>query len=99
MKKYTFEAPKRQWEKPTEPKYVFCAPARLSVVAENPQEAQEKAAQRFQEEYAGTGVLLGDMKLVAEHDLPVDWSYGYGDERKSGRTGDIGDLVGDHVIR
>jgi hypothetical protein len=39
------------------------------------------------------------MKLVAEHDLPVDWSYGYGDERKSGRTGDIGDLVGDHVIR
>jgi hypothetical protein len=31
--------------------------------------------------------------------LPTDWSYGYGDSRKSGSTADIGDLVGDNVIR
>jgi hypothetical protein len=29
----------------------------------------------------------------------VDWSYGYGDERKSGATASLGDLVGNNTIR
>lgn len=34
MKKYIFEAAIKQWEKPTEPKYVFCPEGRIGVFAE-----------------------------------------------------------------
>jgi hypothetical protein len=99
MKKYVYEASKKQWEKPTEPKYLFCPPAQVTVYADSEEEALVLAQAKLKAEYAGTGFLLGEAKLVAAHELPVDWSYGYGDERKSGPTGTIGDLVGNHVIR
>ena len=35
MKKYFFEAAKKQWEKPTEPKQYLCATAKVTVIAEN----------------------------------------------------------------
>ena len=100
MKKYFFETAKTQREKPTEPKYVSCAPARTIVYAETEEEAYAKAEAKLQAEYYGTGtLLLGDLKLTASFEQPVDWSYGYGDERRSGPTGEIGDLVGNSVIR
>ena len=41
MKKYFFEADRKQWEKPTEPKYLFCAAARTWAIAETEEEARE----------------------------------------------------------
>ena len=46
MKKYFFEVDKKQLEKPTEPKYVFCAPARVWAVAETEDEARAIAADK-----------------------------------------------------
>jgi hypothetical protein len=38
--------------------------------------------------------------LTKTAELPVDWSYGYDDARKSGATETLGDLVGTgNVIR
>ncbi|MCD7749140.1 MAG: hypothetical protein LUH42_03705 [Oscillospiraceae bacterium] len=99
MKKYIYEAAKTQREKPTEPNYLFCAPAQTAVVAANEAEAKALAEKSFRDEFHGTGVLLGEAKLVASYDLAVDWSYGYDDQRRSGPTGGIGDLVGNNVIR
>lgn len=99
MKKYFFEAARKQLEKPTEPKYVFCTTAKTIVCAEDEAAARELAEEKLKKEYAGSGILLGEVKCVAECDLPTDWSYGYGDARRSGPTEDIGDLVGNHVIR
>lgn len=99
MKKYYFEAAKKQLEKPTEPKYLFCTTAKTWVVAENEAEAKTLAAAKLQEKYHGAGVVLGEPVLTKSAELPVDWSYGYGDARKSGATASIGDLVGNNVIR
>ena len=38
----------------------------------------------LREEYYGTGVLLGQVKLSGVTELAVDWNYGYGDDRGSG---------------
>lgn len=99
MKKYFFEAAKKQLEKPTEPNYVFCSTAKVIVCAENEAEAKTLATEKLCKKYNGTGVVLGEAKLTACRELPLDWSYGYGDERKSGDTASIGDLVGNHMIR
>lgn len=99
MKKYFYEAQKKQLEKPTEPLYVYCAKARCVVCAENEAEAEVLAAKKLQEKLCGKGVVLGKLVLTKCTELPVDWSYGYGDDRKSGDTASIGDLVGNHVIR
>jgi hypothetical protein len=99
LKKYTFEAPRVQWEKPTEPKYIFCRTATVTVLAENEAEAKALAEDKLKKEYAGTGMLLGEARLLGVVDLPVDWSYGYGNERKSGATASLGDLVGNNTIR
>lgn len=99
MKKYVYEAAKKQLEKPTEPKYNFCATAKVTVYAESAAKAKKLAAAKLRENYLGTGTVLGEPKLVSCVDLPVDWSYGYGSERKSGPTDKIGDLVGNYVIR
>jgi hypothetical protein len=99
MKKYVYEAAKNQWEKPTEPRYIFCRKAQIAVTAETEEEARAIAAARLREQYLGTGVILGEVQLADIKDLPVDWSYGYGDERRSGDTAAIGDLVGNNVIR
>lgn len=99
LTKYIFEADKRQLEKPTEPKYVSCAPARVSVYAGSEAEAKTLALKAFREKFAGTGVVLGEAVLVESHAAPEDWSYGYGASRKSGRTGTLGDLVGKNIIR
>ncbi|MCD8088923.1 MAG: hypothetical protein LUE22_10165 [Oscillospiraceae bacterium] len=99
MKKYIYEAAKTQREKPTEPKYVFCAPAQTTVVAASEEEAKALAEKNFRDEFYGSGVLLGEVKLVTVFDLAVDWSYGYDDKRRSGPTDTIGDLVGNNVIR
>lgn len=99
MKKYLFEAAKKQLEKPAEPKYVFCAAAKTTVCAENKETALTLAQEKLRREYSGSGIQLGQVKLVAEYDLPTDWSYGYGDARRSGPTEEIGDLVGGNVIR
>ena len=80
MKKYVFEAAKTQWEKPTEPKYVFCKPAGVTVFgAADEAEAAEMAAKKLRCRFQGTGVrFLGDVKLVAVYDVPESWSYGGG---------------------
>ena len=86
MKKYYFEANKKQLEKPTEPLYVFCAPARVWAVAETEEEARAAAAEKLNAKYHGTGALLDDehLRLTKSADLPVDWSYGYGEDRGTG---------------
>ncbi len=99
MKRYYFEADKKQWEKPTEPKYLFCATAKTAVYAEDEEEARVLAAEKLRSQYHGTGTLLGEIRLMDIESLPVDWSYGYGDERKSGDTASIADRIGNHVIR
>ena len=99
MKKYYFEAQKKQLEKPTEPSYVYCAPAKCFVLAESEAEAAVLAEKKLGEQYYGSGFVLGKPVLTKCVELPVDWSYGYGDERKSGDTASIGDLVGNNVIR
>lgn len=99
MKKYYFNAQKKQLEKPTEPLYVNCAPATCWVIAENEAEALELAEKKFRAKYHGSGTVLGKPVMTKCVELPVDWSYGYGDERRSGSTDEIGDLVGNNVIR
>ncbi len=99
MKKYYFQAQKKQLEKATEPSYVYCAPAKCFVLAESEAEAAALAEAKLREMYHGTGVVLGRAVLTKCAELPVDWSYGYGDGRKSGDTASIGDLVGNNVIR
>ncbi len=99
MKKYYYEAQKKQLEKPTEPNYLYCSTAKCWVIAENEAEAAVLAEQKLHEAYYGSGTVLGKPVLTKSAELPVDWSYGYGDERKSGDTASIGDLVGSSVIR
>ena len=84
MKKYIFEAAKKQWEKPTEPKYVFCPEARIPVFAESEAEAEALAAAKLREVYLGTGFLTGALRLAETAETAVDWNYGYGDERGVG---------------
>ena len=84
MKKYIFEATKRQWEKPTEPKQYLCATAKATVIANDEKEAQAKAAAKLREKYLGSGTILGEIRLVDTLELATDWSYGYGDGRKAG---------------
>ena len=84
MKNYTFTAEKKQWEKPTEPKYEFCPPASVTVQAESEAEARVLAEARLREKYLGTGILLGQVKLAGSSAPAVDWNYGYGDDRGSG---------------
>ena len=97
MKKYVYEAARRQWEKPTEPKYRFCAPATVTVCAENETEAIEKADKKLTEEFFGTGVVLQDLRLVQTTELPVDWNYGYGDARGTGSASDREALIRDNT--
>ncbi len=99
MKKYFFEAAKNQLEKPTEPRYLFCSTAKTAVCAESEEEARAIAEKKLREEYAGTGVILGDIKLMDIESIPTDWSYGYGDELRSGPIEDVSGLVGGSVIR
>lgn len=98
MKKFFFEADKKQWEKPTEPKYVFCAPARVWAVAENEAEARALALDKLNAKYRGTGTLIDDehLRLTKSADLPVDWSYGYGEARRAGSAGDKAALRADN---
>ena len=93
MKKYVYEAARRQWEKPTEPKYRFNAPAIVTVCADSETEAIEKADRQLTAEYFGTGVVLQDLRLVKTIDLPVDWNYGYGDDRGTGSASDREALI------
>lgn len=89
MKKYFFEVDKTQLEKPTEPKYVFCAPARVWAMAESEDAARADALDKLRAKYHGTGTLLGqDLRLTKAVDVPVDWNYGYGDGRASGTAED-----------
>ena len=99
MKKYFYEADRRQWEKPTEPKYIFNTTAKTWVIAETEEEAKALAQAKLNAAYYGSGCLIGEARLTKTAALPVDWSYGYGDDRKSGATAELGDLVGNHVIR
>lgn len=99
MKKYYFEADKKQWEKPTEPKYMFCATAKVVVTAETQAAAKKLAKEKLREKYHGTGVLLGEPRLTKTAELPVDWSYGYGDERRAGNARDRKALARDSAIR
>ena len=99
MKKYIFETKKKQWEKPTEPKYVFCATAKCTVFAESLEEAKKIAVDKLTRQYLGSGIrFLDDITLLGEYELPVDWSYGYGKDRKTGTTKEIGDLKLNNVI-
>lgn len=95
MKKFFFEADKKQWEKPTEPKYVFCAPARVWAIAETEEEARAAALEKLAGKYGCTGTILDDehLRLTKAVDLAEDWNYGYGDARGSGDAGDRAALL------
>lgn len=97
MKKYTFEAKKKLLDRPSQPDYLFVAPASVTVLADDESTALERADKALTEQYFGTGVLLSDIHLVRCDELPEDWSYGYGDERVWGDG--ITDPVGDAQIR
>lgn len=99
MKKYYCEAQKKQLEKPTEPKYVFCTMAKCFVLAENEAEALEKAAAEFREMYHGTGTVLGQIKITKSAALPVDWSYGENEDAVAGDAAAMAELVRHNVIR
>ena len=89
MKKYFFEVDKKQLEKPTEPEYMFCAPARVWAAAETEEEARKLAWEKLNAKYHGTGMLLGcDLRLTKATDPAEDWNYGYGDGRKKGNAKD-----------
>ena len=76
MKKYLFEATKRQWEKPTEPKQYLCATAKAMVCAENEADAKALEEEKLRKRYRGSGTVLGQARLVEEYDLPVSWDGG-----------------------
>lgn len=99
MKKYFFEAQKKQLEKPTEPLYVSCAKAVCIVYAENETEAAALAEQKLRAKYHGTGAVLGKPVLTKTAELPADWNYGYGDARRAGTKADQEALLADYVIR
>ena len=88
MKKYFFEATKKQWEKPTEPKQYLCATAKVTVCAENLRKAKVLAADELHKTYPAVGTVIGELRLIGEAELPVDWNYGYGDGRKKGNAKD-----------
>ncbi len=103
MKKYFYEAQKKQLEKPTEPLYVSCAKAVCFVCAESEAEAAVLAEKKLRAKYHGAGVVLGKPVLTKTAELPTDWNYGYGDARKAGtKAGTKADqeaLLADYVIR
>lgn len=99
MKKFVFEAAKKQLEKPTEPKYVFCARAQVIVYADTKAQAKKLAEEKLRENYQGKGTVLGEAEFVRCDDLPADWSYGYGDERQTGAFRKIKNPNGNYVIR
>lgn len=99
MKKYVFEAAKGQLEKPTEPKYLFCTTAKTILFAESEDEARVLAENDLRRMYYGTGVALGEAKCVSCTDLPVDWSYGYGDARGTGTAEEKAALATRYMIR
>jgi len=85
MKKYYFEVDKKQLEKPTEPLYVFCAPARTWAIADSEEQARSLALEKLNAKYHASGMYLGqELRLTNVADLPADWNYGYGDERLAG---------------
>ena len=88
MKKFTFEANKKQWEKPTELSQKYVAPARVSVCAETKAQALKLAKEELRKHYLGSGTILGEVRLVGTADLAVDWNYGYGDKRGKGTAKD-----------
>lgn len=99
MKKYYCEAQKKQLEKPTEPKYLFCATAKCFVLAESEEEALKKAEAEFQEMYEGTGVALGRIRITKSAALPVDWSYGENQNAVVGDPSAMAELIRHNVIR
>ncbi len=88
MKKYVFEAAKKQLDRTTESLYEFCPPATITICAAKKNDALKKAKAALHDKYVGTGFVLGEVKLVSENDLPVDWNYGYGDKRGKGTAKD-----------
>jgi hypothetical protein len=88
MKKYIFEATKKQLEKTTEPKQVLVAPAKVTIIAKDAEKALELAKEQLREQYLGTGTILGEVRLVEELFVPADWSYGYSKERTFGSAED-----------
>lgn len=98
MRKYYFEADKKQWEKQTEPKYMFCMPAKVWAIAETEEEARAIALEKLEAKYHGTGTLLDEprLRLTKSAELPVDWSYGYGDGRSTGTDEDKAALYADN---
>lgn len=99
MKKYVYEASKKQLEKPTEPNYMFCSTTKVTVYAETEDAAQAMAEAKLHELHDGTGVVLSEARFVRCDELPADWNYGYGDERKSGSAADRSELSAKNVIR
>lgn len=97
QRKYLFEAAKTLTERSYPGPYLFVAPAQVLVLAFDEEEARQKAAAKLKKAWQGTGVELGELKLVRSDALPVDWSYGYGADRKCGSN--ISDLVGQSEIR
>lgn len=77
MKKYVFEAAKRQWERPTEPKNFFQDTAKVTVFANTEEEAKVLAVEQLRKDYYGTGILLGEARVYRVSELPIDWCYGY----------------------
>ena len=95
MKKYFFEADRKQWEKPTEPKYLFCATAKTWAIAETEEEARAVALDNLRNKYHASGILVDDchLRLTKAVELPNDWNYGYGEGRGTGSVEDRAVLI------
>ena len=96
MKKYIYEANRRQLNRPTEPLHIFCPAARTAVYAETEEEALALAKQKLRKQYLGSGILLGEVRLVKSVDLAIDWNYGYGEGRGTGSAEDKAALYADN---
>ena len=93
MKKFTFEANKKQWEKPTELSQKHVAAARVTVCADTKAQALKLAKEELRRKYLGSGTILGEIRFVESTDLAVDWNYGYGDQRGKGTAKDKAALL------
>ena len=73
--------------------------AKCFVLAENDDDAIQKAAAEFREMYHGTGTVLGKIRITKSVELPVDWSYGEGEAAKPGDQDAMDALIAHNVIR
>ncbi len=75
MKKYVFEATKKQRKEAADPKYVFCETAKVTAFANSEEEAKALAEAQLGKDYYGSDIIIGEPRLFRVSELPIDWCY------------------------